>query len=323
MPNLKLDDVALHYQTTGLEETDGVETIVLIHGLGANLAFWYMGVARWLARKYRIIIYDLRGHGRSSVPSAGYTLQHMAEDLRRLLDALAIEQAHVVGHSYGARVALYYAICNPNRVSTLTVADTQIRSLQPPLRLRDWTYWPTWKQELEQQSLKGLPDDDAVIDFRLLSYLNSVASQSRHGVSGARQGGSSLRRYDMGRRGAARWEKLLQNTICSAEFGQDHQLTLSALQSVSSPTLAIYGQHSHCLPCCWRLKELIPQCQVQVVPESGHFHPVTRPRYFVRRLSRFLGDRALAQTDPSRLGEPRARVQAARGRRRAHLQSRD
>ncbi len=304
MPNLKLDDVSLHYQTTGVEETDGVETIVLIHGLGANLAFWYMGVARWLARKYRIVIYDLRGHGRSSVPSAGYTLQRMAQDLRQLLDSLAVEQAHLVGHSFGARVALSYAIQTPDRVSTLTVADTQIKSLQPAVRLRDWPHWPTWKAELEQQGLSDFPKDDAVIDFRLLSYFNSTAAEPYRGAPRARRGGPSLKRRDMGRKGGVRWERLMRNSRRRRELEQEHQLVPSALRSVSVPTLAIYGQYSHCLPSCWRLKDLLLQCQVHIVPDAGHFHPAIRPRYFVRQLTRFLAEHSRVSIESSHLGEP-------------------
>ena len=56
MPRLAIDsDTAIHYQCLGQGED-----LVLIHGLGANLAFWYMGIARRLARQYRVIMYDLR-----------------------------------------------------------------------------------------------------------------------------------------------------------------------------------------------------------------------------------------------------------------------
>ena len=59
-----------------------------------------------LARDYHVTAYDLRGHGRSGMPPAGYGTSDMACDLHSLLDRLDTSQIHLVGHSYGGAVAL-------------------------------------------------------------------------------------------------------------------------------------------------------------------------------------------------------------------------
>ena len=243
MPLVKTTDAALHYQLLG----DEGESVVLIHGLGANLAFWYWGAARPIARRARVVAYDLRGHGRSTMPERGYRLTDMCRDLDRLLDSQGIERAHIVGHSFGARVALAYAGAHPDRVRTVTVADTQLRTLQPQLRLRDWSYWPRWKRDLQAQGHVDLPADDDWIDFRLLAHFNQIAhgqatrsqgacakgacakGASEQGGGGQGGGGQvegsqkaggrriSMRTRDMGPRSNRRWRNLLGTTTASRE----------------------------------------------------------------------------------------------------------
>lgn len=296
MPFLNAGELSLHYQTLECQAiaTDPTQplaptaltpqTVVLIHGLGANLAFWYLGIAKALARIYHVAMYDLRGHGRSALVRQGYTLTDMGTDLTRLLDHLQLERVHLVGHSFGARVALAYAIANPNRVHTLTVADTQISALQPQVRLRDWPYWERWKLELQQQGFQDLPDEDEPINFRMLAYFSRLAADPS---AGAARRGPSLRRRDMGNKGADRWERLME-TAARQEFERDHEITISGLRGLTTPTLLMFGEFTHCIRSYERLRELLPDATTMLVPEAGHFHPAVRPRLFVASLRRFL-----------------------------------
>jgi len=283
MPKLVHQDLVLHYQSAG----DG-DAVVLIHGLGANLAFWFMSVGRTLARRYRIITYDLRGHGASAMPRRGYQLPDMVEDLLQLLDHVGVQRAHIVGHSFGARVGLAFTVTHLERVATLTVADTQLRCLQPPMSLHEWPHWPKWRAELEAQGHKGLPDDREVITFELLAHFNQIApGLANTGVKRTRVA-PSLRRRDMGRRGAARWTRLMSNTSAREEFADERPLTVETIRAIRAPTLAVFGELSHCMPSCERLRQLLPGCQVAIVPEAGHFHPAVKPLRFARILDSFL-----------------------------------
>jgi pimeloyl-ACP methyl ester carboxylesterase len=277
-------ELVLHYESAGAGEA-----IVLIHGLGANLAFWFMTIGRHLAQRYRVVTYDLRGHGASSITNRGYLLPDMVEDLNALLDHLGITTAHIVGHSFGARVALAYTILQPQRVLSLTVADTQLRCLQPPMQLAEWPYWPRWKAELEAMGHTGLPADQEVITFELLANFNQLTPAFAHGGLARKRAAPSLRRRDMGQRGAARWQRLLTTTSAREEFSNETPLDSERIAEIRAPTLAVFGELSHCLPSCHNLQRLIPGCEVQIVPDAGHFHPAVKPRRFTVILENFLG----------------------------------
>ena len=295
MPNVTVDNVTLHYQCFG----DG-ENLLLIHGLGANLAFWFPGIASLLSKHYRVIVYDLRGHGKSSMPNSGYTVPHMTRDLEGLLEHLEVEQLHVVGHSYGARIGLHYARLHPDRVTTLTLADPKYPCLQSEVRLREWPYWETWKKQLQQQG-KAIPSDEEFINFHLLKQLNQSSSELTPDGLQRKASRPTLRERDMGSKGGAKWEKLMTCTSAKQEFEEAEPITEEDFRKIAIPTLAMYGEQSHCLPSCWKLQELIKDCQVAIIPNAGHFHPVSKPKRFLHTLQQFLKPHLLTPTLPKSL----------------------
>ena len=128
--------------------------MVFIHGMAASHGFWHLNVLLPLARRFRVTLYDQRGHGSSSLPPSGYTTAELAEDLRQLLDALEVPRAHLVGHSLGGAVALHLAAQHPDRVASLVVADTRVRALQPVQRPSDWPHWGSVKARLAELGLE-------------------------------------------------------------------------------------------------------------------------------------------------------------------------
>ena len=116
MPEVSINDVALHYTTHGHGEP-----LLLIHGgwgLGVN-GFHYQ--EKTLARDYRLIIPDRRGYGQSTHVdgfSADFHWQQ-ADDLLKFLDALQIDRVRVWGHSDGAIIGAIMAILAPDRVRAL------------------------------------------------------------------------------------------------------------------------------------------------------------------------------------------------------------
>lgn len=322
--------------------------VALIHGLGTNLAFWYLGAMRHLARDRTFILHDLRGHGASSMPAKGYGLDQMADDFRLLLDRLGIVRAHVVGHSHGARVALAFALTHPDRVESLTIADTQIRALQPPMRLGDWSYWTEWKADLVSRGVTSFPSEDAIIDFRLLAELGprsaggkmlaetpvlhapdwsvdwSVDMPTDHfrprqvarregRLEGRLEGRGDGRRIDlqsrqMGARGADQWKALLETTAAPDEMHDESAIPPDALQRLTMPVLLMYGDVSHCVPTSDRLMEAIPQARRILIPGAGHFFPIVKPRLFARALRVFL---ARVEADQPRAAQNEASPRSA------------
>ncbi|HXH03549.1 MAG TPA: alpha/beta fold hydrolase [Candidatus Competibacteraceae bacterium] len=98
------------------------EPLVFIHGVGMNKEVWEPQVSAFAA-DYRVISYDMLGHGGSVLPPEAPTLGDYARQLARLLDALDIGAANVVGHSMGALVALAFALDHPERVLRLVALN--------------------------------------------------------------------------------------------------------------------------------------------------------------------------------------------------------
>lgn len=92
--------------------------IIFLHFSGANLMMWQKAVPYFQAR-YRLVLVDLRGHGKSDTPPDGYDMDHMAGDVVGLMDCLRLERAHIIGSSLGAEVGLSLAANYPQRVISL------------------------------------------------------------------------------------------------------------------------------------------------------------------------------------------------------------
>src|ERR1019366_1158867 len=96
--------------------------IVLLHGLSATADTWNL-VAEQLYQSHQAIAFDLRGHGLSDQPPDGYDLVTIAEDVIRGMAPLGLGQVALVGHGWGARVALILAARHPALISHLILVD--------------------------------------------------------------------------------------------------------------------------------------------------------------------------------------------------------
>ncbi len=97
--------------------------VVLAHCLGSSMDLWKHQVGP-LGHDFSLLLYDLRGQGRSGNPGISYSIGDLADDLTRLLDELSIERASIVGLSMGGMVAQSLAARHGDRVDKLVLADT-------------------------------------------------------------------------------------------------------------------------------------------------------------------------------------------------------
>ncbi|MBL8260540.1 MAG: alpha/beta hydrolase [Candidatus Competibacteraceae bacterium] len=299
MPIARLAGVGLHYLQFPCRLDNAPAPcgdLVLIHGLAANLGFWHLGIARPLSQLCRLTAYDLRGHGRSDIPAAGYSPQVLVHDLVRLLDYLQLERVHVLAHSYGGAVALLFAALFPERVISLILADVRLRAVQPHLRLRDWPHWPHWRPRFEQAGIV-LDDDAPESGYELLvemarSHLHNPAAGEHlprvFGLMGhhSRRGGS-----------AHRWLHLQESTSIRQEYLAHDGLTPARLATLRQPILGVYGEQSSAVRSGVALRRLCPNYRLRLVPNAGHFFPLSKPRRLVRPALRFLA--AQSQLAPS------------------------
>ena len=102
---------------------ENAPVIVLIHGLGMNRKMWQWHLPA-LAERYRVVCYDLAGHGESARPNARLSLPVFAEQLRALLNHLDIAKAAIVGYSLGGMINRRFAMDHPDRVAALVILNS-------------------------------------------------------------------------------------------------------------------------------------------------------------------------------------------------------
>jgi 3-oxoadipate enol-lactonase len=129
------------------EGPPGAPVLTLTHPLGATLALWDDHAAV-LTQRYRVLRYDVRGHGASEVPEGPYTLEQMSSDFFELLDALGITETHFVGVSMGGLIGMTAALGQPERIRSLVLCDTTA-CYGPAVR-------PMWEDRLRVAESEGM-----------------------------------------------------------------------------------------------------------------------------------------------------------------------
>jgi len=170
VPYAEFGHIRLCYEVSGPEAG---ETLLLIHGLGAQLIAWYPGFCQALEEQgFRVIRFDARDVGLSTKlgDDAVYELSDMAADAFALLDALGIDRVHLIGQSMGGLVAQLMAIERPERVKSVCTIysapspafliedDEEVRAVlnQPPARDRDSAI----RRWIQNERLSGLDGFD-------------------------------------------------------------------------------------------------------------------------------------------------------------------
>ena len=120
------------------------QVMLFCNGLATDVSMWDPQIAHFASR-YRIVRYDLRGHGETDSTQPPYSLSLLVEDLRSLLDALGVDQLHLVGESLGGMVAQAFAVRYPRRLMSLTLCDTAARTRRE-----------IWEGRIQQVRQKGV-----------------------------------------------------------------------------------------------------------------------------------------------------------------------
>ncbi len=116
----RVNGIVLHHQILG--QHDG-PSLVFINSLGSDFRIW-QAVVPTFTNRFRVVLYDKRGHGLSDAPPAPYTIDDHTDDLLALLDHLKIEKAALVGLSVGGMIAQRMSVRVPDRVQTIALCCT-------------------------------------------------------------------------------------------------------------------------------------------------------------------------------------------------------
>jgi 3-oxoadipate enol-lactonase len=117
---INANGIDVNYELTGRE---GAPVVMLSHSLASSMVMWNPQLDA-LEPHFKVLRYDMRGHGRSAAPDGAYTLEMLAEDVVALLDALDIDAVHFVGLSIGGMIGQGFALSHADRLESLVLCDT-------------------------------------------------------------------------------------------------------------------------------------------------------------------------------------------------------
>ncbi len=269
MPKIRANGIDIHYQRVG----SGPD-MVMLHGLTGNLAVWHLRIVPLLRRNFCVTTFDLRGHGYSDMPPTGYTTDDLAADLEGLLDALEIERAFLVGHSYGADASLNFALRHPDRVSRLVAIEATVPALLYLRKREDWEGWTFWSQALEEFGIPVPEDKRTDIDYMIRLSLQ-VPKVYGPATGRARKAEPLLR--------------LLDTTTMIKDYEVVGGLTLEAIERITTPILLLYGHSSAYMGTYRYLASHLPNCEADLLPPTewgGHFGPLEQPDLLVEHIKR-------------------------------------
>lgn len=136
MPEFERDGLHLRYGTWG----ESGPTVVLLHGLQGRGSLWAAVAQGLVARGYRCVAPDLRGHG-ASAHTGDYRLAAFVGDAVALVEHLGAGPVHLIGHSLGGRIAWEVAAARPDLIRSLVIEDQH-----PDARPESLPYWQEWVQ---------------------------------------------------------------------------------------------------------------------------------------------------------------------------------
>ncbi len=127
MPKVTANNCEMYYEVDDYTDpwVTEKETVWLQHGVGRSTKFWYHWVPA-LARHYRVVRRDMRGHGQSADPGPNHTwsIDELITDMRAFMDALGLQQVHYVGESIGGILGVAFAVRWPERLKSLTICNS-------------------------------------------------------------------------------------------------------------------------------------------------------------------------------------------------------
>ena len=246
----------------------GAPALLLLHGLFGSSANWH-GIARRLADHYRILVPDLRNHGRSGW-STRMSYEAMSEDLIALMDHLDCPRASVVGHSMGGKAAMWLALTEPRRIDKLVVADIA------PVRYRSRF----------SEIIAGLNG------LNLADLKSREQADSLLGQTVPEQAIRSYLLQNLGRNGGA-WQWRMNLPVIAENIGSIMDFPATDGQQYPGPVQVIYGTSSNYVQGTHlaAIKRLFPLARLRAIPNAGHWVYADRPDPFVAAVNDFLGAR--------------------------------
>jgi pimeloyl-ACP methyl ester carboxylesterase len=247
VPVISANGARFHVQRLGpgADAQQGGPLVVFVHGLVMdNLSsFYYTLAVPVITAGARVLLYDLRGHGRSERTPRGYTTRDSAADLCALLDACGVtEPAYLVGNSYGGLVAARTALLAPERVAGLALIEASCAG----------SVAGAWLESI----LNGMSTGALSLEYQRTAEAFREAGQRKIAKM------------------AEIAESLLNETSLIDDLAGERPLDAAEMAGIRCPVLAVYGEHSDLAGGAADLRRHVRDCQVEFV--GGLAHTVLR-----------------------------------------------
>jgi pimeloyl-ACP methyl ester carboxylesterase len=257
MASVQLGDIATSYELVGAGDP-----VVLIHGLGSSSRDWELQLPA-LADHYRVLTYDVRGHGASSKPRGPYRVTQFARDLALLLERLEHRPAHIVGISMGGMIAFQLAVDRPDLVRSLVIVNSG-PALVPSTLAEHLAVW----SRIAIAKLRGPNAMGAVLAPRLFPS----PDQER------------LRRQFI-----ERWAENDKNAYYAALRAIVGWSVRDRVGEIRCPVLVMAADHDYTpVSAKEAYLPLIAGATLKVIADSRHATPIERPEAFNAVLREFL-----------------------------------
>ena len=260
MPHVHRDGVNVYYESYG-----SGTPIVFLHPFSTNGYIWYFQTFSF-ARDYQCITVDHRGHGRSDKPESGYAIPEMAADVAAILDATGNEQAVLVGNSIGGMIAMQFNLDFPDRVlaTAIVSSGTNLGAGMPPEAMQ------AFQQDLTGAfgglmegavAAKTKQDKPEILD--LMKACFAVDDNFTEQVFFANATDP---------KGVFQWNISDQ------------------LKNITKPTIIFAGEEDQATPVEANqfLADNIPNAQIKILKDVGHFYQLESPADFNADLAQFL-----------------------------------
>ncbi len=277
MATVRANGIDIWYELRGAGPT-----LALSHGWQGPTDDWPPAVLDALAQRLRLLVYDVRGHGRTTAPEnpEAYSLLAYAEDLRALLDVLDIDRCHIGGVSQGGMISAQFAVDVPERTRSLLICDSTAgngidegpggefeRTLQSAFEQMEDIAREEGMAELAERRIGWNREYEAHY------YDHPLPAEERDAKDRARHARMSLAAF-IGTNRAIRHRPDLT--------GRLPKLTL--------PALVLVGEWDAFRPCAERDHRLIEGSRFVLVRRCAHASPDWRPDAFVRAVTEFIAD---------------------------------
>jgi 3-oxoadipate enol-lactonase len=259
----KVNGTEIHYELHGRE---GAPWLVLSHSLACSTRMWDPQIEAFKDR-YRILAYDMRGHGASAAPAGPYTLDLLAADAIALMQHAGVQRAAFVGLSIGGMIGQTLALQKPALFERMVLADTG--------HAQNAEAQAQWEERIRIAESQGMP---ALVESTMARWFTEGFRQSPE---------------------ARKIAAVIASTPVAGYVGCGRAImkldTTGRLKDIALPVLALTGEQDASAPGTRYIGENIPGAKLVVIPQAAHISNVEQPAAFNRALRDFLSAPASAR----------------------------